>query len=188
MATALTNRPGTRYRPPSAHRRRVTGPSRAARRRNLTGALYASPIALVVTVLFVIPLGLMVWMSFNHWPLLGASQPNGVANYSVLREPLFGAALVFTLKYTAITTVVLCVVAFGLALLVQEHACRGTAVPYRVLPARLGRPGLGQPAVLRLLQRRVVPAQRAGPLAAPGRDVGRLAGLRRERPVLHRRR
>jgi multiple sugar transport system permease protein len=139
VATALTNRPGTRYRPPSAHRRRVTGPSRAARRRNLTGALYASPIALVVTVLFVIPLGLMVWMSFNHWPLLGASQTNGGADYDVLREPLFGAALVFTLKYTAITTVVLFVVAFGLALLVQEqHAGVRLFRTVFFLPASVG--------------------------------------------------
>ena len=29
----------------------------------------------IVVVLFVVPLGLMVWMSFNHWPLLGASSP-----------------------------------------------------------------------------------------------------------------
>jgi multiple sugar transport system permease protein len=77
-------------------------------------------MALVVVVLFVVPLGLMAWMSLNHWPLLGASRPNGVADYDALREPLFGRALLFTLKYTAITTVVLSLVAFGLALLIQE--------------------------------------------------------------------
>jgi multiple sugar transport system permease protein len=91
--------------------------SRAHRR---TGLIYSAPMASIVAVLFVIPLGLMVWMSFNHWPLLGASAPNGVANYQALRDPLFLRAIVFTLKYTVVTTVVLGLVSFGLALLVQE--------------------------------------------------------------------
>ena len=82
--------------------------------------LYAAPMALVVAVLFVVPLGLMVWMSFNHWPLVGASVPNGVANYDALRDPLFLRAVWFTLKYTVVTTAVLGIVAFGLALLVQH--------------------------------------------------------------------
>jgi multiple sugar transport system permease protein len=62
----------------------------------------------------------MVWMSFNDWPLLGASTPNGVANYQALEDPLFLRAVWFTLKYTAVTTVVLGLIAFGLALLVQR--------------------------------------------------------------------
>lgn len=81
--------------------------------------LYSAPLVLVVAVLFVVPLGLMAWMSFNSWPLLGASAPNGVANYAAVSDPLFRSAIWFTLKYTVITTVVLSAVAFGLALLVQ---------------------------------------------------------------------
>ena len=77
-------------------------------------------MALLVVVLFVIPLLLLVWMSFNHWPLIGASAPNGVDNYKALQDPLFLRAVWFTLEYTAITTVVLGLVAFGLALLVQR--------------------------------------------------------------------
>ncbi|MGC9670909.1 carbohydrate ABC transporter permease [Planosporangium sp. 12N6] len=95
-------------------------PARPTLSRRRLGALYAAPMAAIVTVLFVVPLGLMVWMSFNHWPLLGASEPNGVANYRALGDPLFGRAIVFTLEYTAVTTVVLSLVALGLALLVQE--------------------------------------------------------------------
>jgi multiple sugar transport system permease protein len=115
MATVTNARPPTPTRP-TAPGRRVT--IAGARRR--LGLLYASPMALLVVVLFVIPLVLMVWMSFNHWPLLGASAPNGVENYSALQDPLFLRSIVFTLKYTAVTTVVLGLVAFGLALLVQE--------------------------------------------------------------------
>jgi len=120
VATLLTSRPSAPGHPPGHRSHRMPGPSRATRRRSLTGVLYAAPMALVVVVLFVVPLGLMAWMSLNHWPLLGASHPNGVADYDALREPLFGRALLFTLKYTAITTVVLSLVAFGLALLIQE--------------------------------------------------------------------
>ena len=82
--------------------------------------LYSAPMASLVVVLFVVPLVLMVWMSFNHWPLLGASAPNGVDNYRALRDPLFLRAVWFTLKYTAVTTVVLGLVAFGMALLMQR--------------------------------------------------------------------
>src|ERR1700750_1416496 len=97
---------------------------RAGRR---LGMLYALPAAVIVAVLFVVPLGLMVWMSVNHWPLLGASYPNGVQNYKALSDPLFLEAIRFTLKYTLVTTVVLSLVSFGLALLVQE-ARRGVGL------------------------------------------------------------
>ena len=90
------------------------------RSRSRLGLLYATPMAVIVGTLFVIPLGLMIWMSFNHWPLLGASAPNGVENYRALTDPLFLRAVVFTLKYTVVMTVVLSLVAFGLALLVQN--------------------------------------------------------------------
>jgi multiple sugar transport system permease protein len=100
----------------------VPAPASAAlgRHRRRLGAAYSVPLAVIVLVLFVVPLALMVWMSFNHWPLLGASAPNGVDNYAALKDPLFVRAVWFTLKYTAVTTVVLGLVAFGLALLMQE--------------------------------------------------------------------
>ncbi|GAA4623898.1 sugar ABC transporter permease [Actinoallomurus vinaceus] len=102
--------------PPRA--RHDVSPLRRGHRR--LAMVYATPLAVIVAVLFVVPLGLMVWMSFNHWPLLGASAPNGVTNYRALGDPLFLHALWFTVKYTVVTTVVLGLVAFGLALLVQE--------------------------------------------------------------------
>jgi multiple sugar transport system permease protein len=43
-----------------------------------------------------------------------------LANYRALRDPLLRRAIVFTLKYTALTTVVLSLVAFGMAVMVQE--------------------------------------------------------------------
>lgn len=106
----------TAQSPPLSRRR---GPSLHTRRARLA-LVYSSPLAILVAVLFVVPLGLMVWMSFNSWPLLGASRPNGIANYHAVSDPLLHSAIWFTVKYTVLTTVVLSLVAFGLALLVQE--------------------------------------------------------------------
>jgi multiple sugar transport system permease protein len=101
--------------------------------------LYVAPMALLVAVLFVIPLVLMVWMSLNHWPLLGASAPNGVADYQALRDPLFLRAVWFTLKYTAVTTVVLGLIAFGLALLMHsDHRRIGAYRTILFLPSAVG--------------------------------------------------
>ncbi|NEC38988.1 sugar ABC transporter permease [Streptomyces rubrogriseus] len=56
MATALPLRPKA-----SAH----------TRNRSRAGMPFALPTALVVGVFFAVPLGLLVWMSFNDWPLIG---------------------------------------------------------------------------------------------------------------------
>lgn len=116
-------------------------PRRSAlrRRRARVGALYAAPMALIVAVLFVIPLGLMIWMSLNDWPLLGASKPNGLKNYRVLSDSLLVDAIWFTIKYTIVTTIVLSLVSFGMALLVQERR-RGVGMFRSLffLPAAVG--------------------------------------------------
>ncbi|MEU4544846.1 carbohydrate ABC transporter permease [Nonomuraea dietziae] len=94
----------------------------AARSRRAMGWVYAAPTALIVGVLFLAPLVLVVWMSLHRWPLLGSAAFNAPANYLKIPDnPLFLDAVLFTLKYTAITTVLLSLVALGLALLVQER-------------------------------------------------------------------
>lgn len=104
-----------------------------------TGLLFAAPTALIVLVIFVVPLGLLIWMAFNHWPLVGASYFNGGANFAGLKDSLFLNSIGFTLLYTVVTTVILSAVALGLALLVQQ-ARPGTAI-YRTaffIPAAVG--------------------------------------------------
>ncbi|MEU8248758.1 sugar ABC transporter permease [Nonomuraea sp. NPDC048916] len=92
------------------------------RSRRIQGWLYAAPTAVIVGVLFLTPLMLVVWMSLNRWPLLGPAAFNAPGNYLKIGDnPLFVDAVLFTLKYTAITTVLLSAVALGLALLVQER-------------------------------------------------------------------
>ena len=124
---------------PRTTRRSRAGTSAHLAEQRRTGLLFAAPTALVVGVVFVLPLGLLFWMSLNDWPLIGVSKPNWGANFAGLSDPLFVKAAGFTLIYTIVTTVVLSVIALGLALLIQQ-ARRGTAL-YRTaffIPAAIG--------------------------------------------------
>lgn len=101
-----------------APRRRRSG---GDRRRALIGAAYAAPTAVVVGLFFLLPLGLVGWMSLHDWPLLGPPRLNVPDNYAHIADnDLVRTATVFTVKYTVVITVLLFVVAFGLALLVQR--------------------------------------------------------------------
>ncbi|WP_405148894.1 sugar ABC transporter permease [Sphaerisporangium sp. NBC_01403] len=90
--------------------------------RKLAGLVYAAPTAVIVATLFVAPLVLVGVMSLNKWPLIGSPTFNAPKNYAKITEdPLFLDSVWFTLKYTAIITVLLSALALGLALLVQER-------------------------------------------------------------------
>jgi len=110
------------------------------RRRQWIGALYAAPTAFVVGLFFVVPLGLVAWMSLHHWPLLGPPTMNAPDNYRALSDDdLLRTAAWFTLKYTVVVTVLLFVLSFGLALIVQ-HPRRGVTLLRTAyfLPAAVG--------------------------------------------------
>ena len=110
------------------------------RLRTLKGVGYAAPVAVMVGVFFLVPLGLVFWMSVNRWRLLGTPTFNFPDNYARIPDnQLFLDSVVFTLKYTAIVTVLLSAVAMGLALLVQEER-RGTGFLRTVyfLPGAVG--------------------------------------------------
>lgn len=103
----------------------VTGQRRRSRnlsqRRRTTGLLLIAPAVLFVVVFFLAPLALMVFMSFNRWPLLGAHTWIGIGNYTQLvADAGFRSALVFTLKYTLALTPVLFFLGLGLAFLVKN--------------------------------------------------------------------
>jgi multiple sugar transport system permease protein len=117
-------------------RRRRAAPRRARRSLRVTrvrstpatsvrppriGWAFAAPTAAVVGVLFLLPLALMVWMSLNEWPLVGPHAYNAPGNYTALaHNDLMKQAVLFTLKYTVIVTVLLVVIGLALALLLQE--------------------------------------------------------------------
>jgi multiple sugar transport system permease protein len=87
------------------------------------GVAYAAPTAVFVAVFFITPLLLVARMSLSSWPLLtGNGGLNFPKNYlSIWKNALFGPAVVFTIEYTLIVTVLLIGLGLGLALLVQER-------------------------------------------------------------------
>ena len=87
------------------------------------GLAYAAPTAVFVAVFFITPLLLVARMSLSSWPLLtGNGGLNFPKNYlSIWNNALFGPAVVFTIEYTLIVTVLLIGLGLGLALLVQER-------------------------------------------------------------------
>ncbi|MEU1532920.1 carbohydrate ABC transporter permease [Streptomyces fagopyri] len=102
-------------------RRAVSRTRSRGRSARLTGLTYATPALLVVGLFFLAPLGLVVWMSLHKWPLLGSPTFNAPENYQKIADnSLVVDAVVFTLEYTAVVTVLLFAVSFGLALLVQH--------------------------------------------------------------------
>jgi multiple sugar transport system permease protein len=87
------------------------------------GVAYAAPTVVFVAVFFITPLLLVARMSLSSWPLLtGNNGLNFPRNYlSIWNNALFGPAVVFTIEYTLIVTVLLIGLGLGLALLVQER-------------------------------------------------------------------
>jgi multiple sugar transport system permease protein len=99
--------------PPAGDGRADAGHAAPRRRRTALGLALVAPLALVVTVVFLVPLGVLVYMSFQDWPLLGSPMPNGLDNYaSIGGDDLFLGAIGFTLLYTVITTIVVFGVSF----------------------------------------------------------------------------
>ena len=116
MSSSLTHTEQPLVRRATVHRRPWW------RSRSLKGIGYTTPATVIVVVFFLVPLALVFWMSANDWPLLGSPTQNLPDNYSNIgHDQLLRDAITFTLKYTAIVTVVLSGVAMGLALLVQEQ-------------------------------------------------------------------
>ncbi len=77
--------------------------------------LLIAPSALFLTGLFLIPLGVLIFMSFQNWPLLGGPTPDGIANYQAIPDnTLFTGAIAFTLIYTVLATIVIFGVSFVL--------------------------------------------------------------------------
>jgi multiple sugar transport system permease protein len=98
------------------------------RRRDLVGYFYIAPAFLVVGVFFISPLGLLIWMAFNNWPLLGSPHFQGVTNFiSLFQDTTFWESFWFTTRYALVVTPAIFIPAYGLALLVNSRA-RGTGI------------------------------------------------------------
>jgi multiple sugar transport system permease protein len=141
---------------------------RRSGRRALTGWLYAAPTAVFVGLLFVVPLLLVLQMSVSRWPLLGGNRGwNFPDNYvKAVTNRFFADSVVFTLKYTALATVLLIGLGLGLALLVQESTrWKGLLRTAILVPSALG---LASASLLFY----VLYSPLAGPLAPLMADLG----------------
>ena len=68
------------------------------------------------------PLGFGAYISLTNWPLVGAYHFIGLSNYTALiHNSVFVESIIFTLKYTAIVTVPIFVVGYGLAVFVRGN-------------------------------------------------------------------
>jgi len=84
-------------------------------RRGNAGWIYVAPLAVIVAVVFLAPLAVLIFMSFQDWPLLGGPEFNGLDNYAAIgTNELFLGAIGFTLIYTVLATVVIFLVSFVL--------------------------------------------------------------------------
>jgi multiple sugar transport system permease protein len=101
----------------------VSTPRLSLRRsRQLQGLAYATPTIVLVVVFFVLPLLLVGRMSASDWSLLSGDQGiNAPDNYTAIgSNRLFWPAVIFTIEYTILVTILLVGLGLGLALLVQE--------------------------------------------------------------------
>jgi multiple sugar transport system permease protein len=90
-------------------------------RRQRTGIWFVLPAVVFTIVLFVVPLGMTIWMSFYDWPLIGQRAFNGLQNYvALVNDKQFWVSLWFTTKYTLLVTPPIFLLAFALALLVNQ--------------------------------------------------------------------
>jgi multiple sugar transport system permease protein len=92
------------------------------RRHQLLGLVYAIPTVAFVAVFFLTPLVLVARMSLSSWPLLtgykGMNYPKNFA--AIWNNQLFWPAVVFTIEYTVLVTILLIGLGLVMALLVQE--------------------------------------------------------------------
>jgi len=90
-------------------------------RRQRTGIWFVLPTVLFTLVLFVIPLVMTIWMSFYDWPLIGQKAFHGLGNYvDLIQDDQFWKSLWFTTLYTLMVTPPIFILAFALALLVNQ--------------------------------------------------------------------
>jgi multiple sugar transport system permease protein len=95
--------------------------SRLAQRRSLTGLLFVLPALVPLGLFAIYPMFSALILSLTNWQLQGAPSFVGLRNYSLLvNDQQFLTCLVVTLKIAAGTAIPSCLVALGLALLLES--------------------------------------------------------------------
>ncbi|MFC7375067.1 carbohydrate ABC transporter permease [Brachybacterium sp. GCM10030267] len=110
-------RPVAEAMPPRPRRR----PSSLTHRPR-TGMLLVAPAIALVSFFALIPIVFAAYISFTNWPLIGEYRFVGLANYTqALADPGMWKALRYTLLYTAIVTLPILLLGYGLAVIVRAN-------------------------------------------------------------------
>lgn len=127
MTTATPPRPAPVLDParasssPGATRASLTHPPRV-------GLALVTPAVLFVSVFVLAPLVFAVYISLTNWPLIGEYRFVGLQNYLTLfSDPAFVESIGYTLLYTAIVTLPILALGYGLAVIVRARR-RGSTV------------------------------------------------------------
>ncbi len=87
------------------------------------GILFSLPFLAVYTVLMIFPLAFGLFISFFKWDILSTREFIGIDNYiTMFKDKVFFSSLWHTLQFVLITTPVLLVVGFFMALLVTSRS------------------------------------------------------------------
>jgi multiple sugar transport system permease protein len=121
----------TPTRPESVMPRRLAGAARLRPRISFAGykredIFFGYLFLLFPMVIFIVFFfGAMVfdlWISFHHWDILSPPRSNGFANYRfIFNDPIFWTAIKNTIQYSLIVVPVQTVIAFILALVVNQN-------------------------------------------------------------------
>ncbi|MFD7023440.1 carbohydrate ABC transporter permease [Promicromonospora sukumoe] len=118
MSAQTAERPPTTSAPQTLRHSRygtLTHPHR-------TGLALVTPAVALVVVFVFVPLVVAVYISLTNFPLIGPYRFIGLDNYAlVLTDPTFWSALGYTLLYTAIVTLPILLLGYGLAVLVRSN-------------------------------------------------------------------
>jgi multiple sugar transport system permease protein len=113
-------------------RRGRQGTTLLARRRARTGFLLTVPALVLVLGLVIFPIVFAIVISMTDWPLFGAVSFVGLKNYLQLGDdPVFLPSIGFTMLYTAIVTLPVLAIGYGLAAFVRSN--RRGAVIFRTM-------------------------------------------------------
>lgn len=115
----LTQTPAREADFPPQRTRRPKGTRTADRQR--AGYWFVLPCVIFTTVFFLVPLVMTLGMSLYHWPLMGKATFTGFSNYlDLMHDDSFWGAMWFTTEYTLFVTPAIFIVAFVLAMLVNQ--------------------------------------------------------------------
>jgi multiple sugar transport system permease protein len=93
-----------------------------ARRRAVTGFVLTIPALIFISGVVIVPIGFALWISLNSWPLFGSISFTGFTNYiSIFHDAVFTQSIAFTVLYTAIVTLPILGIGYGLAAFVRGN-------------------------------------------------------------------